>query len=229
MEFEYWTEDGIKKKSFVVEATINERIKDGSYLVPNSLLQEMRSGNLITRVHIVAKEGMQESVEAELRNIVTGVKYIELTTISELMNMQSVTMSDAMTLVFIICIIVAVFGLISLANLIITNISSRAMELSMLRAVGMTKGQVRQMILYEGAAYSLAGILSTLILGTGAGVIMYFLVNKFSSTPYLDYTFPLEIAVIYILIVIVVQVLSSLYGLRKLEKGTLADRLKYDD
>lgn len=229
LEFEYWTEDGIKKKSFVVEATMNERIKDGSYLVPNSLLQEMRSGNLITRVHIVAKEGMQESVEAELRNIVTGVKYIELTTISELMNMQSVTMSDAMTLVFIICIIVAVFGLISLANLIITNISSRAMELSMLRAVGMTKGQVRQMILYEGAAYSLAGILSTLILGTGAGVIMYFLVNKFSSTPYLDYTFPLGIAVIYILIVIVVQVLSSLYGLRKLEKGTLADRLKYDD
>ena len=229
LEFEYWTEDGIKKKSFVVEATINERIKDGSYLLPNSVLQEIRSGNLITRVHIVAKEGMVESVESELRSIVTNEKYIELNTIDEIMKSQGVLMKEMIMLIFTLCIIVAVFGLISLANLIITNISSRAMELSMLRAVGMTKGQVRQMILFEGAAYSLAGILSTLILGTGAGVIMYFLVNKFSSTPYLDYTFPLGIAVIYILIVIVVQVLSSLYGLRKLENGTLADRLKYDD
>ena len=64
----------------------------------------------------------------------------------------------------LLCAIIGLIGVLNFFNAIMTGILSRKREFAVLQAVGMTKRQLKTMLVYEGLFYALSSALSALVL-----------------------------------------------------------------
>lgn len=74
-----------------------------------------------------------------------------------------------MTVMLALAVMIALLGIV---NTLALSVFERTRELGLLRAVGMTRGQVRAMVRWESAMISLIGAVSGAALGIGIGVAM---------------------------------------------------------
>jgi putative ABC transport system permease protein len=74
-----------------------------------------------------------------------------------------------MTVMLALAVVIALLGIV---NTLALSVFERTRELGMLRAVGMTRTQVRAMVRWESAVISLIGALSGAALGIGIGLAM---------------------------------------------------------
>ena len=64
----------------------------------------------------------------------------------------------------LLCAIIGLVGVLNFFNAIMTGILSRKREFAVLQAVGMTKRQLKAMLVYEGLFYALNSALSALVI-----------------------------------------------------------------
>ena len=67
-------------------------------------------------------------------------------------------------------IILILIGVVNYINVMITGVYTRKLELAVLESVGMTKRQIRNMLMYEGMFY---GIITTVLIVTLGSLMMY--------------------------------------------------------
>ena len=58
----------------------------------------------------------------------------------------------------VLCVIVGMIGVLNFLNAMITSIMTRKREFAMLRSIGMTEGQLKKMLVYEGSWYAILTI-----------------------------------------------------------------------
>jgi putative ABC transport system permease protein len=74
-----------------------------------------------------------------------------------------------MTVMLLLAVLIALLGIV---NTLALSVFERTRELGLLRAVGMTRSQVRAMVRWESAVISLIGAVSGAVLGIGIGLAM---------------------------------------------------------
>jgi putative ABC transport system permease protein len=79
------------------------------------------------------------------------------------------TLLTFMTVMLALAVMIALLGIV---NTLALSVFERTRELGLLRAVGMTRGQVRAMVRWESAVISLIGAVSGAALGIGIGLAM---------------------------------------------------------
>jgi putative ABC transport system permease protein len=87
--------------------------------------------------------------------------------------------------------ILALIGIVNFVNAIFTSIAARRRELAVLQSVGMTDGQLKKMLFFEGLAYAVLTILFSVTAGApiirlivqGLSANMWFFSGGFSITP----------------------------------------------
>lgn len=72
----------------------------------------------------------------------------------------------------LLVVVLAGIGILNFINTMVTSILSRRQELAMLEAVGMTRGQLRRMLMLEGGYYALFTMVVSLALGTLIDVLL---------------------------------------------------------
>jgi putative ABC transport system permease protein len=77
-----------------------------------------------------------------------------------------------LTFVTVMLALAVVIALLGIVNTLALSVFERTRELGLLRAVGMTRGQVRAMVRWESAVISLIGAVSGAVLGTGIGLAL---------------------------------------------------------
>jgi putative ABC transport system permease protein len=77
-----------------------------------------------------------------------------------------------LTFVTVMLLLAVIIALLGIVNTLALSVFERTRELGLLRAVGMTRGQVRSMVRWESAVISLIGALSGAALGIGLGLAM---------------------------------------------------------
>jgi putative ABC transport system permease protein len=77
-----------------------------------------------------------------------------------------------LTLVTVMLALAVLIALLGIVNTLALSVFERTRELGLLRAVGMTRGQVRAMVRWESAVISLIGAVSGAILGIGIGLAL---------------------------------------------------------
>jgi putative ABC transport system permease protein len=75
-----------------------------------------------------------------------------------------------LTFVTVMLLLAVLIALLGIVNTLALSVFERTRELGLLRAVGMTRGQVRAMVRWESAVISLIGALSGAVLGIGIGL-----------------------------------------------------------
>lgn len=121
----------------------------------------------------------------------------------------------------IFCIIIGGIGIFNYLNTIITSMLSRKKEFALLECIGMTKAQVKRMVLYEGIYYFLIIIFISLICSSLISVMFSPLLTGFTW----DYKFTLKPIYICIPVIFLISILCPYYVYKSISKTNLVERI----
>jgi putative ABC transport system permease protein len=118
-------------------------------------------------------------------------------------------------------VIVSLFGIV---NTLVLTVFERTREIGMLRAVGMTRRQVRMMIRYESIVTALMGA----ALGIAVGTFLAVLVIHAISNQGVVFRFPVMQVVYFVLAAIVVGILAAILPARRAARLNVLEALQYE-
>ena len=121
--------------------------------------------------------------------------------------------------------IIGLIGFLNFINTMVTNIMSRNQEFAMLEAVGMTKKQLKKMLVLEGMYY---GVIITFVNLT-LGSLSTFLGFNIMKLRYSVYTYPIEALAICTVLVLLVSVTVPLIVYKIISKESIVDRIRVSE
>ena len=118
-------------------------------------------------------------------------------------------------------VIVSVFGVI---NTLVLSVFERTRELGMLRAVGMTRRQVRRMVRHESIVTALIGA----ALGIAIGFVLAALVTSELSSQGFVFAVPYRNVVLFVVAAILVGILAAILPARRASRLNILEALQYE-
>lgn len=139
-----------------------------SYLVGPELLSELAGERPVSQIFVRTEPDMADAVGVEIDSIISSYTGIEIqpgNIIGHLIAQLFDFLIGAVNALLGMSVIIALVGII---NTMLLSIHERTREIGMIRALGMTRTQVRRMIRAEAV---LIGLLGTII-GVGSGILV---------------------------------------------------------
>ena len=132
--------------------------------------------------------------------------------------------SQLLNLLYVLLAFSVVVSLLGMVNTLVLSVYERTREIGMLRAIGMTRSQVRRMVRYESVITALIGA----VLGIAIGVGLAALVTR--SIPEVDLSFGLPIGTLalFALVAIVAGVLAAILPARRASRLNVLSALHYE-
>jgi putative ABC transport system permease protein len=128
------------------------------------------------------------AVEPRIRKIVGKYPQFQLISGQDYYAQAEQTFQAAFAAFYVLFLVMAVPSLISILNTLAIGVIERTREIGMLRAIGSTRGQVRQMVMAEALLLAATGTAFGLLSGLYLGYVMIF---SMSATGYpMPYYFP---------------------------------------
>jgi len=179
-----------------------------SYLVANTTLAA-DSGVRTDSVDLIQAP---RSARNAIRSALAGYPGAQLTDQAGYIASQTKVLNSLLTLVTAMLILAIVIALLGVVNTLALSISERTREIGLLRAIGMQRSQLRQMITAESVIISVIGALLGIILGLGLGAA---LAAALTTSRQATVTIPAGQLVIYILATAAAGVLASIGPARR--------------
>jgi len=120
-----------------------------------------------------------------------------------------------------LAVIVSLFGIV---NTLVLAIYERTRELGLLRAVGMSKRQVRRIVRYESVITALIGA----VLGTVLGVFFAVIISRPLAGEGFELSFPVGTLVILLILAGLAGVLAAITPARRASKLNVLEALAYE-
>jgi putative ABC transport system permease protein len=105
--------------------------------------------------------------------------------------------NSLLALIYVLLALSVIVSLFGIVNTLVLSIFERTRELGMLRAIGTTKRQVRQMIRYESVLTALVGGVMGIVLGIAIAAILA--ATALSGTGFVFVVPPLTMVVLFVL------------------------------
>jgi putative ABC transport system permease protein len=181
-----------------------------------------RPRNLFTFVN-VAGDPRPEAT----RNLETALEEFpdaKVQTRAEWIDFQDQDFNDLLMFLYVLLalsVIVSIFGMV---NTLVLSVYERTRELGMLRAVGMTRRQVRRMVRHESVITALIGA----ALGLPLGIFLAALVTRALSQFDVQFKVPIDQLLIFAAISIVVGVLAAILPARRAARLNVLRALQYE-
>jgi putative ABC transport system permease protein len=116
-------------------------------------------------------------------------------------------------------VIVSLFGIV---NTLVLTVFERTRELGMLRAIGMTRRQVRRMIRHESVITALIGGTLGIILGVVLGALLI------ARVDFIEFSLPVGQIIFFAIATIVVGILAAIFPARRAAKLDPLKALQYE-
>jgi putative ABC transport system permease protein len=116
-------------------------------------------------------------------------------------------------------VLVSLFGIV---NTLVLTVFERTRELGMLRAVGLTRGQVKKMIRHESVITALIGAAIGIVLGLGLALLLAARLEEVS------FAVPVGQLIIFAVLSIVVGILAAIWPARRAARLNPLEALQYE-
>jgi putative ABC transport system permease protein len=110
------------------------------------------------------------AIRPALEAVVADYPNAELTTTDEYVAKQEGQLNQGLNMMYIMLAMAIIIALLGIANTLALSIMERKREIGLLRAVGMTRRQVRRMIRWEAVLIAVFGAVIGMLVGIGLGV-----------------------------------------------------------
>jgi putative ABC transport system permease protein len=203
--------DPPKGAPYLGDLAISTKTFDGAFSNPTNLFTLVNMEGGVTDANTTALEQTLQSFPDAKVQTIDQFKKNQLMGLTLLLNLLYVLLS--------LSIIVSLFGIV---NTLVLTVFERTRELGMLRAIGMSRRQVRRMIRYESVVTALLGA----VLGIPLGVVLALMVGK--AIDYPAFTVPWGTLVTFVIAAIVVGLIAAIFPARRAGKLNVLEALQYE-
>ena len=116
-------------------------------------------------------------------------------------------------------VVVSLFGIV---NTLVLTVFERTRELGMLRAIGMTRRQVRRMIRHESVITALIGAALGIALGVVLGGLLV------ARIDFIEFALPVLQLVIFAIAAVIVGIVAALFPARRAARLRVLEALQYE-
>ena len=142
----------------------------------------------------------------------------------ELKDNQEQQIQQLVSFFYVLLALAVVISLLGIVTTLALSIHERTRELGMLRAVGMSRRQVRRLIRYEAVITALIGA----ILGTILGIIFATLVSRPLADEGFELSYPVGTLLILLILAALAGVLAAIWPARRAAKLDVLQALAYE-
>jgi putative ABC transport system permease protein len=168
--------------------------------------------------------GTSDENTAALERALAGHPGTEVQTRDEFKDEQLATLSTFLNVLYGLLGLSVVVSLFGIVNTLVLSVFERTRELGMLRAVGMTRRQVRRMIRQEAIVTSLIGA----TLGIGVGLFLAALVTRALADEGLVFAIPFGTLAVFVVAAIAAGMLAAILPARRASKLNVLEALQYE-
>lgn len=213
---------GILNDQYVLD---NDNL-DGWFVMPEqAVLSFVPYDNLNAHLLISADPEKETAVGEAINEIVAKHPELSLEAYADREIAYSQTANSVFGTISGLAIFIMMFSILSMMNTLITNIVTRKQELAMLESIGMSKGQIRKMLLGESLILVLAAVGVTMTIGTLLGYVLTHLLHN-GGAFYITFQFPVAFAIAYAAVLIAVPLIITLVSMKSFSKEALVERLR---
>jgi putative ABC transport system permease protein len=169
-------------------------------------------------------DGVSDANTSTLEGDVAGFADAKVQTQKEFTTNFLAPIKKIVNLLYALLALAVIVSLVGIINTLVLTIFERTREIGMLRAVGMTRRQVRMMIRYESIVTSLMGA----TLGLIVGVFLAALVAQALSGEGVVFAVPWLQLVYFIIAAILVGILAAVIPARRAARLNVLQALQYE-
>lgn len=193
-------------------------------IVSNTIMQEWFGEPAVKQLDMNVSSGYEQNALIALKQIIGNDSRISLT--SRIESMEELDRAKMAVLILggSISFVIALIGILNFVNVMSVSVVARKRELATLESIGMSRKQVRKMLISEGLYYAII----TLVLVLSAGnLIAYGIFKLFQQQgSFAVFTYPFIPAASIILVIMIICFITPERMYRSLSRETITERLR---
>jgi len=166
--------------------------------------------------------GQTEENQARLEAALSEFPNAKAQTRSEFIDNQIAGLSAILNILYVLLALSVVVSLFGIVNTLVLTVFERTREIGMLRAIGMTRRQIRRMIRHESVITALIGGFLGIILGVVLGALLV------ARIEFIDFTLPVASLVVFTIATIAVGIIAAVWPARRAARLNVLEALQYE-
>jgi putative ABC transport system permease protein len=207
--------DGTAKK-LVIQGTFRPSGFIGSYVIHRDLFVGTNNSLFDNVIYVKLKKGVSAAAARETIAAATSDKGLgKLQSRDEFIDSQSGQVNQILGLIYGLLALSVVIAVVGIVITLLLSVFERQREIGLLRAIGMTRSQVRTTVRWESVITSMFGAVVGVVLGIVMGVV---LMAVLADNGIAALSLPVSGTIVILLLSFVIGVLAAIYPARRATK-----------
>jgi putative ABC transport system permease protein len=204
--------DGSPFYPLLGSASVSQAAFDGLYDRPRN------------RFTLINVPGDPEAAKAGIESTVAAFPDTRVQTRQDWIDKEDREIQQFLLLLYVLLALSVIISLFGMVNTLVLSVFERTRELGMLRAVGMTRRQVRRMIRHESVITALIGA----ALGLPLGIFLALLVTRALSQYDLQFALPTVSLIVFVLVSVFAGLIAAVLPARRAARLRVLEALQYE-
>jgi len=220
---------GFFDKSFVGTENGTDAIDPANLIITQELAQQLfpNTENFAYSWEIITDKTYNDEIESAIQQKITSKeKGLSICSYNDVVEYMESSMNLLFGSLQMLSLLILLFGIINLINMTLSNHQARKQEISTVRSVGLSLKQLYRSLITEGLLYVLVSFGIVLLVGIPIAIPVSKAVGILFGMPNLSYQFPTMQIGGYLLILILLQLILSVWEIRDLKKRSLTEQMR---
>lgn len=225
-EFQATSPSGRTARFTIIGKYDDPTFASNGFIVSNDGFARLFSGTDLGFVSAKVADGadkgaVQDRVEAALQEQYPATEVRSNAEYKQEVENQVNTLLYLLYALLAMSVIISIFGIV---NTLVLSITERTREIGMLRAIGVTRSQLRRIVRYESVITSVIGG----VLGLAVGVLFAFIMTQGLKDEGITFALPELQLVIFLILAVIVGVLAAVLPARRAARLKVLDAIHYE-
>ncbi len=171
---------------------------------------------------VIMSGGETDANQTALDSALQDFPNAKVQTRQEFVDNQISGLNSVLNILYILLALSVLVSFFGIVNTLVLTVFERTREIGMLRAVGMTRRQVRRMIRHESIITSAIGGILGILLGIALGALLV------ARVDFIDFTLPVTQLIIFAVAAIVVGIIAAIFPARRAARLNVLQALQYE-
>lgn len=194
-------------------------------IISDDYFEKLVQQPLIEMIKIDYEEAFSQNTEDSIMNLIKGSQALsadsKLNRYSEMKNSEN----QITVLGGSIGLIVMLLAISNYLNMMSASVQNRSREFAVLESIGMTRNQIKKMVVSESLCYAILSIVAAIIIGVPASYFIFENFNRYG----MPFSFPIANNMVLFLSIIIVCAVSTLLILKNSKNESIIELLRRDE